>query len=108
MSLEEPRTRNGGGFSGNSALAKEAGRKGGDIVKGKYGTEYFSAIGKAGGEKVKATQDADFYSRIGKIGGERRGINARERNARVKEEAGGDDSKPRGKPGRPRKSTVPV
>ncbi len=49
----------------------EAGRKGGETVKEKYGPEFYSEIGKKGGEAV--SQDREHMSEIGKKGGEARG-----------------------------------
>lgn len=67
----------------------EQARRGGLVVKAKYGPDFYARIGKQGGEKMKqrgpaffaeigrkggeATKRAhgfDFYSRIGKAGGE--------------------------------------
>ena len=50
---------------------REAGKKGGDTVKRKYGPGYYAEIGKKGGESTKRQQGPEFYSRIGKKGGER-------------------------------------
>ena len=41
-------TSNGGGMS-----VREAGKRGGDRVKEKYGSEFYEAIGHKGGQRVK-------------------------------------------------------
>ena len=42
-----------GGFAANPELAREAGRKGGETVKNRYGASFYQSIGKKGGETVK-------------------------------------------------------
>jgi general stress protein YciG len=48
---------------------REAGQKGGEAVKKKYGPEFYKKIGQKGGQATKATHGHDFYEAIGKIGG---------------------------------------
>ena len=62
-----------GGFAANPELAREAGRKGGEIVKERYGPAFYQEIGRKGGEVVKRSRGAEFYAEIGRKGGERRG-----------------------------------
>ncbi len=50
---------------------REAGKKGGDIVKTKYGPEFFAAIGRKGGESTKRRHGSQFYETIGHKGGQR-------------------------------------
>ena len=69
-----------GGFASNPSLAKEAGKRGGEVVKSKYGQEFYKEIGKKGGDVVKKTRGSDFYAEIGKRGGE-------SRSARIKAKA---------------------
>jgi general stress protein YciG len=38
---------------------REAGRKGGEAVKRKYGSEYYSKIGRKGGNRSEKTGDGD-------------------------------------------------
>lgn len=45
---------------------QEAGRKGGQTVKDKYGPEFYSQIGQKGGEKVQA--EAKRYRELKKLG----------------------------------------
>ncbi len=61
-----------GGFAANPSLAKEAGRKGGEAVKKKYGPQFYRDIGKKGGETVKQERGSEFYAEIGRRGGETR------------------------------------
>lgn len=54
---------------------REAGRKGGEIVKKKYGPQFYEEIGKIGGKKggetVKQRYGPGFYKEIGQKGGQR-------------------------------------
>ena len=68
-----------GGFAANIDLAKEAGKKGGESVKSKYGTDFYREIGKKGGETVKQIRGASFYAEIGKRGGEARSRKLKEK-----------------------------
>lgn len=61
-----------GGFAANPELAREAGRRGGQTVKEKYGDEFYKKIGKRGGDTVKRERGTEFYATIGKIGGDKR------------------------------------
>lgn len=45
---------------------QEAGRKGGETVKEKYGPEFYSQIGQKGGEKVQA--EAKRYRELKNLG----------------------------------------
>ena len=49
---------------------REAGRKGGQTVREKYGVEFYSRIGKKGGKAVAERKSPEFYAQIGKKGGE--------------------------------------
>jgi len=73
-----------GGFAANPALAKEAGRKGGEAVKRKYGAQFYREIGKRGGETVKQERGSEFYAEIGRRGGEMRSTRMKERLAQEK------------------------
>src|SRR5712692_983952 len=48
----------------------EAGRKGGQTVRDKYGHSFYEEIGRKGGETVKAERGGSFYEQIGKKGGD--------------------------------------
>ena len=71
-----------GGFAANPQLAKEAGQRGGEAVKKKYGAQFYREIGKKGGETVKRERGSDFYAEIGRRGGEMRGIRIQEKLAK--------------------------
>ena len=70
-----------GGFAANPQLAKEAGRKGGEAVKRKYGSSFYRQIGKKGGDIVKQERGSDFYAEIGRRGGEMRSTRMKQRKA---------------------------
>lgn len=89
-----------GGFAANPALAREAGRKGGEIVKQRYGASFYQEIGRKGGETVKKSRGTDFYAEIGRKGGEMRGVRAAEARAN---QPPPEPKTPR-KRGRPRKN----
>ncbi|MDQ3873229.1 MAG: general stress protein [Thermoproteota archaeon] len=55
-----------------SEFYREIGEKGGGAVKERYGPEFYSEIGKRGGETVKQERGAEYYSNIGRKGGEAR------------------------------------
>ena len=48
---------------------REAGKRGGDRVKEKYGPEYFQRIGKLGGKKTHDKYGSEHYREIGAKGG---------------------------------------
>jgi general stress protein YciG len=47
---------------------RDAGRKGGEIIKAEYGVEFYQTIGEKGGESVKQKYGVDFYREIGEKG----------------------------------------
>ena len=89
-----------GGFAANPALAREAGRKGGEIVKQRYGASFYQEIGRKGGETVKRSRGTDFYAEIGRKGGEMRVVRA----AEVRVNQPPPEPKTPRKRGRPRKN----
>ncbi len=67
-----PEARRGGEAVKNkygSGFYSKIGKKGGETVKREHGPDFYSEIGKKGGESTKARQDTEFYARIGKKGG---------------------------------------
>lgn len=66
MAINENVTANGGGMS-----VREAGKRGGDRVKAKYGSEFYEAIGRKGGEATKSKYGPSFYEEIGAKGGQK-------------------------------------
>jgi general stress protein YciG len=50
---------------------REAGKRGGDSVKAKYGSEFYETIGRKGGEATKTKYGPSFYEEIGQKGGQK-------------------------------------
>ena len=50
---------------------QEAGKKGGEVVKLRYGAEFYAEIGRKGGEATKKRHGSRFYEEIGQKGGQR-------------------------------------
>jgi len=48
---------------------REAGKKGGDTVRERYGSEFYETIGRKGGEATRERHGAAFYETIGQKGG---------------------------------------
>jgi len=61
-----------GGFAANPELAAEAGRRGGEAVKEKYGPSFYREIGKKGGDRVKELYGSEYYAERGRRGGHAR------------------------------------
>ncbi len=57
--------------SGGGMTVREAGKRGGDRVKAKYGSEFYEAIGRKGGEATKEKYGPTFYEEIGQKGGQK-------------------------------------
>jgi general stress protein YciG len=66
--------RRGGGMS-----VREAGQKGGETVKNKYGAQFYEEIGRKGGLATKLAHGHEFYEQIGKKGGKKGGEATRDR-----------------------------
>ncbi len=73
-----------GGFAANPELAQAAGKRGGERVKEKYGSDFYTEIGRKGGQAVRAARGREFYADIGKKG--------REARARRRASAASDDA----------------
>lgn len=56
---------------GGGMTVREAGKRGGDRVKAKYGSEFYEAIGRKGGEATKEKYGPTFYEEIGQKGGQK-------------------------------------
>jgi uncharacterized protein len=84
----------------------EEAKAGGNAVKEKYGSEYYSQLGRRGGARMRELYGADHYQRIGKKGGmatrERLGVEhyrraghkggtAKRQRAHEQEQGGGRD-----------------
>ncbi|HEX2172417.1 MAG TPA: hypothetical protein VHL09_08225, partial [Dehalococcoidia bacterium] len=48
---------------------REAGRRGGEAVRSKYGRDFYARIGRLGGQTVAQEKSPEFYSVIGHKGG---------------------------------------
>src|SRR5258708_27975733 len=48
----------------------EAGRKGGSVVRDKYGEDYYRRIGKKGGTALKQKRGSEYYRAIARKGGQ--------------------------------------
>jgi general stress protein YciG len=59
------------GEPGGGMSVREAGKRGGDRVKAKYGSEFYEAIGRKGGEATKSKYGPAFYEEIGAKGGQK-------------------------------------
>jgi len=57
--------------AGGGMTVREAGKRGGDRVKAKYGSEFYEAIGRKGGEATKEKYGPSFYEEIGQKGGQK-------------------------------------
>ncbi len=64
---------------GSGMTVREAGQKGGETVKKKYGPEFYEAIGRKGGQATKLAHGHAFYEAIGKKGGKKGGEATRDR-----------------------------
>jgi general stress protein YciG len=62
-----------GGFAANPQLASEAGKRGGETVKSRYGPGFYERIGRLGGAKVMAERGREYYATIGRAGGAAKG-----------------------------------
>jgi general stress protein YciG len=65
--------------AGAGMTVREAGQKGGEAVKRKYGLEFYEAIGRKGGEATRRAHGQEFYEQIGKKGGKKGGEATRDR-----------------------------
>lgn len=57
--------------NGGEMSVREAGRKGGNTVKQKYGPQFYEEIGKKGGEARKEELGHEGYVELGHKGGQR-------------------------------------
>ena len=74
LQMSTPKRKPGTGMS-----VREAGQKGGETVKAKYGAEFYEMIGRKGGEATKLAHGHEFYEQIGKKGGKKGGEATRDR-----------------------------
>ena len=73
MSVDAPSTGGAIAVAKAKMTRSEAGRKGGQTTKKKYGSEFYSKIGSVGGKKggqtTKKRYGTEFYQKIGRKGG---------------------------------------
>jgi general stress protein YciG len=73
-----------------SGFYEEIGRKGGQATRERHGAEFYESIGQKGGKVVKEKYGPDFYEQIGHKGGQKvkKLIAEAKKNAAAKEEGG--------------------
>jgi len=54
---------------GGEMSVREAGKKGGDTVRERYGSGFYETIGRKGGQVTRERHGAQFYETIGQKGG---------------------------------------
>ncbi len=64
-SKDTPNEKNPGG----EMSVREAGKKGGDTVRERYGSGFYETIGRKGGQATRERHGAQFYEAIGQKGG---------------------------------------
>jgi general stress protein YciG len=57
------------GKVGGDMSVREAGKKGGDTVRERYGSGFYETIGRKGGQATRERHGAQFYEAIGQKGG---------------------------------------
>ena len=55
---------------GGEMSVREAGKKGGDTVRNRYGSGFYEAIGRKGGQVTRERHGSGFYEAIGQKGGQ--------------------------------------
>jgi general stress protein YciG len=55
--------------NGGEMSVREAGKKGGDTVRDRYGSGFYEKIGRKGGQVTRQRHGAEFYETIGQKGG---------------------------------------
>ena len=65
----DPPTETNGTVGGEMSV-REAGKKGGDTVRNRYGSGFYEAIGRKGGQVTRERHGSGFYEAIGQKGGQ--------------------------------------
>jgi general stress protein YciG len=60
---------NGAGSPNGEMSVREAGKKGGDAVRERYGSGFYEQIGRKGGQATRERHGQGFYETIGQKGG---------------------------------------
>jgi general stress protein YciG len=66
---ENERARPENEKDGGEMSVREAGKKGGDTVRDRYGSGFYEKIGRKGGQVTRERHGAEFYEAIGQKGG---------------------------------------
>ncbi len=66
---EKPVAKAGTEKVGGEMSVREAGKKGGDTVRERYGSGFYETIGRKGGQATRERHGAQFYEAIGQKGG---------------------------------------
>ena len=66
-----PRGDSGGPDEPEAMSVREAGRKGGNTTRDRYGSEFFQEIGAKGGRTVSERYSNEHFREIGRKGGRR-------------------------------------
>jgi uncharacterized protein len=70
MAERQGTDRNGTANEGNMSV-RDAGRKGGNTTRARYGAEFFQEIGAKGGKAVSERYSNEHFREIGRKGGRR-------------------------------------
>jgi general stress protein YciG len=79
MAIADIKTDGAAPGSDGRMTVQEAGRRGGESVKQKYGAAFYETIGRKGGQATKEAHGHAFYEQIGKKGGKKGGETTRDR-----------------------------
>jgi general stress protein YciG len=66
---DQPSKNSENGKVGGDMSVREAGKKGGDTVRERYGSGFYETIGRKGGQATRERHGAQFYEAIGQKGG---------------------------------------
>jgi general stress protein YciG len=69
MADESPKGPQKEKAAGGEMSVREAGKKGGDTVRERYGSGFYETIGRKGGQATRERHGAQFYETIGQKGG---------------------------------------
>jgi general stress protein YciG len=69
MADQSPKSPQKDKAAGGEMSVREAGKKGGDTVRERYGSGFYETIGRKGGQATRERHGAQFYETIGQKGG---------------------------------------
>src|ERR1700742_4634668 len=75
-----------------STFYEDIGRKGGKATRDRHGVEFYESIGQKGGKVVKEKYGSDFYEEIGHKGGQKVKKLIAEAKKKISEEKGTSES----------------